>query len=233
MKYTIAIVEDDPDQRHNYARAITAKGFEVAAFPCRQSALASLSRQPPHLAVLDIILGSEVDGGFQLCRELLALYPRLPILFLTERIDEIDRISGLRLGAWDYQPKPVSLAYLAERVASLLRLVEMRSADPGHSASRKLGALTLDEQTMLARWRGEHLDLTLTEFRLLARLVRTPGQAVSYQSLMNATVQQCVTNNTINTHMRNLRRKIRALAPAFNAIRNEYGYGYRWLDGDS
>ena len=82
---------------------------------------------------------------------------------------------------------------------------------------------------MLAQWRGETIDLTLTEFRLLARLVRTPGQAVSYESLMNTTVQQYVTNNTINTHMRNMRRKIRLVDGGFDAIRNEYGFGYRWL----
>lgn len=230
MTYTIAIVEDDGDQRRNYTAAMTAKGFQVVDFDSRPAALQGLETLQPDLAVLDIILGSEVDGGFQLCRELLARYPRLPVLFLTERIDEIDRISGLRMGAWDYQPKPVSLQYLAERVASLLRLVEVREAPGAAAQLREVGQLTLNEEAMQAQWGGRDLDLTLTEFRLLARLVRSPGQAVSYESLMNATVQQFVTNNTINTHLRNMRRKIRGLDPDFNAIRNEYGFGYRWLD---
>lgn len=228
MTYTIAIVEDDEDQGRNYAEAIAAKGFAVIRFSDRQTAVSALP-ETVDLAVLDIVLGSEIDGGFQLCRELLARNPRLPIIFLTERIDEIDRISGLRLGAWDYQPKPISLNFLAERVASLLRLVEMRNQhSDAPQFKRQIGALRLNEEAMWAEWRGQRLDLTLTEFRLLARLVRTAGQAVSYQSLMNATVQQCVTNNTINTHLRNLRRKFRTMDANFDAIRNEYGFGYRW-----
>src|SRR5210317_680194 len=133
MSYFIAIVEDDSDQRRNYTSAMTAKGFSVMAFASRADALKGMKEKQPDLAILDIILGAEVDGGFQLCRELLAIYPHLPILFLTERIDEIDKISGLRLGAWDYQPKPITLGFLAERVASLLRLVEIRGAvQPAH-----------------------------------------------------------------------------------------------------
>ncbi len=229
MSYIITIVEDDPDQRRNYCEAIRAKGFTVNSYSDRQSALAGIVENPPDLVILDIILGSEVDGGFQICRELLSLYPRLPVLFLTERIDEIDKISGLRLGAWDYQPKPISLNFLAERVASLLRLVEFRASSEAADNSKKLGSLTLNEDTMQAEWREQRVDLTLTEFRLLARLARSANQSVSYESLMQATIQQYVTNNTINTHMRNMRRKFRRLDNAFGCIRNEYGFGYRWV----
>lgn len=230
MPYTIAIVEDDPDQRRNYSEAIAGKGFEVVAYGTREDASEGFARCRPDLAILDIILEREVDGGFQLCRELLQRYPQVPILFLTERIDEIDRISGLRLGAWDYQPKPISLNFLAERVSSLLRLVELRAGEGREQFQSVTQALQLSEDTMQAVWRGRALELTLTEFRLLARLVRSPGQAVSYESLMNATIQQCVTNNTINTHMRNMRRKFRQLDGDFNGIRNEYGFGYRWRE---
>jgi len=100
MTKTIAIVEDDPDQRANYADAITAKGYEVTEYDSRANALAGFERQLPDLVILDIVLGNEVDAGFQLCRDLLARAPSLPVIFLTERIDEIDKISGLRLGAW-------------------------------------------------------------------------------------------------------------------------------------
>jgi len=230
MSQTIVIVEDDPDQRHNYQEAIVAKGFEVICFASREVAMDHLTDSRPDLAVLDIVLGSEVDGGFDLCRALLAIYPDLPIIFLTDRIDEIDRISGLRLGAWDYQPKPVSLNFLAERVASLLRLVNVRNQPLTASQVKTLGQLKLNEEAMVAEWRGQSLDLTLTEFRVLARLARTPGLAVSYDSLMKATTQQCVTNNTINTHLRNLRRKLKALDSSFDAIKNEYGFGYRWMN---
>lgn len=227
---TIAIVEDDADQRRNYCEAIAARGFTVAGYGTRPEAAAALTERAPDLVVLDIILGGERDGGFRLCGELLARYPDLPILFLTERIDEIDRISGLRLGAWDYQPKPISLNFLAEKVVSLLRLTEIRARATGGDRMKRTGRLGLDEAAMQAAWDDRPVELTLTEFRVLARLVRTPNQPVSYESLMNATVQQCVTHNTINTHMRNLRRKFRELEPEFDAIRNEYGFGYRWRE---
>ena len=127
MAKTIAIVEDDPDQRANYSDAIIMKGYKVNAYGSREEALEGFDQALPDLVILDIILGEEVDAGFQLCRDLLARAPSLPVIFLTERINEIDKISGLRLGAWDYLPKPISLDYLAERISSLLRINEVRA----------------------------------------------------------------------------------------------------------
>jgi len=227
---TIAIVEDDADQRSNYTDAITKKGYLVQAYGNREDALEGFEDQLPDLAILDIILGEEVDGGFQLCRDLLSRAPNLPVIFLTERIDEIDKISGLRLGAWDYLPKPISLDYLAERISSLLRIHEARNQnEPQQSSSaRQIGDLSLDEEALLASWQGERIDLSGTEFRMLAKLVRMPGHAVSYETLMNATMQSLVTNNTINTHMRNIRKKFEKIDPDFSSIKSEYGYGYRW-----
>lgn len=225
----IAIVEDDPDQRGNYASAIAAKGYRTKPYSNRAEAYAGIKSCAPDLVVVDIILQQEVDGGFMLCRDLLALQPELPVIFLTDRIDEIDKISGLRLGAWDYLPKPVSLNYLAERISSLLHLAEVRNRRQPQSLQACSG-LALDEEAMRANWAGHELDLTLTEFRLLAYLVRHPGHAVSYERLMGETRQQYVTSNTINTHMRNLRKKIRGLDAEFSCITNEYGYGYRWVE---
>ena len=228
MSYLIAIVEDDADQRRNYCAAIENKGFETAAYPNRSAALEGIKQRQPDLAVLDIILESEVDGGFMLCRDLLTMNPDLPIIFLTERVDEIDKISGLRLGAWDYQPKPISATFLAERVASLLRLKEIRSPPENNQNTRRFGELSLNESSMQAAWKGDRVDLTLTEFRLLAHLLRVPGEAVTYDSLMKSTIQSYVTSNTINTHMRNIRKKFRLLDEVFDSIKNEYGFGYRW-----
>jgi two-component system OmpR family response regulator len=231
MAKTIAIVEDDPDQRANYADAITKKGYRVFAYASRQEALAGFDEVLPDLVIQDIILGEEVDAGFQLCRDLLARAPSLPVIFLTERINEIDKISGLRLGAWDYLAKPISLDYLAERISSLLRINEVR-AEQGEArlsaTARKIGDLVLDQDALLASWKGQRLDLSGTEFRMLAKLVRAPGHAVSYETLMNATMQSLVTNNTINTHMRNIRKKFEKIDKSFSAIKSEYGYGYRW-----
>ena len=230
MAKTIAIVEDDPDQRANYTDAITKKGYQVAAYASREEALEGFDQALPDLVILDIILGEEVDAGFQLCRELLARAPSLPVIFLTERINEIDKISGLRLGAWDYLPKPISLEYLAERISSLIRINEFREehAEKESPTAKRIGDLMLDQDALIISWQGERIDLSGTEFRMLAKLVGMPGHAVSYETLMNATMQSLVTNNTINTHMRNIRKKFEKVDPDFAAIKSEYGFGYRW-----
>lgn len=229
MAKNIAIVEDDPDQRSNYIDAITRKGYTVTAYSSRQEALAGFERELPDLVILDIILGDEVDAGFEICRDLLAKSPSLPVIFLTERIAEIDKISGLRLGAWDYLPKPISLDYLAERISSLLRINEARGQGDGAGTTAKLvGDLSLDQEALLVSWRNQPINLSGTEFRMLAKLVRMPGHAVSYDTLMAATMQTLVTNNTINTHMRNIRKKFETIDPDFSCIKSEYGFGYRW-----
>ena len=233
MAKRIAIVEDDPDQRSNYIDAITRKGYDVTAYSSREDAISGFEKELPELVILDIILGDEVDAGFELCRELLSRAPSLPVIFLTERIKEIDKISGLRLGAWDYLPKPITLDYLAERISSLLRISEARSQSSatGSTSAKVIGDLSIDQEALLVSWKGSAINLSGTEFRMLAKLVRLPGHAVSYDTLMNATMQSLVTNNTINTHMRNIRKKFETIDPDFNAIKSEYGYGYRWSSG--
>jgi two-component system OmpR family response regulator len=229
MAKSIAIVEDDPDQRANYVDAVTKKGYNVVAYSSRQEAVAGFDRALPDLAILDIILGEEVDAGFEICRDLLVRSPSLPVIFLTERITEIDKISGLRLGAWDYLPKPISLNYLAERISSLLRINTARIESNSNTNTAKLvGNMSIDQEALLVSWKGQPINLSGTEFRMLAKLVRVPGHAVSYDTLMNATMQSLVTNNTINTHMRNIRKKFESIDSAFDCIKSEYGYGYRW-----
>ena len=230
MAKRIAIVEDDPDQRSNYVDAITKKGYDVTAYSSRRQALEGFENDLPDLAILDIILGDEVDAGFEICRDLLARSASLPVIFLTERINEIDKISGLRLGAWDYLPKPISLDYLAERISSLLRINEARgqSAASGTNSAKTVGELSIDQEALLVSWKGQTINLSGTEFRMLAKLVRVPGHAVSYDTLMNPTMQSLVTNNTINTHMRNIRKKFESIDEEFDCIKSEYGFGYRW-----
>ena len=229
MAKNIAIVEDDPDQRTNYVDAIKKKGYDVVAYSSREEALTGFEQALPDLAILDIILGDEVDAGFEICRELLIKSPSLPVIFLTERITEIDKISGLRLGAWDYLPKPISLNYLAERISSLLRINTARvESGAGTSTAKIVGEMSIDQEALLVSWKGQEINLSGTEFRMLAKLVRVPGHAVSYDTLMNATMQSLVTNNTINTHMRNIRKKFESIDPDFDSIKSEYGYGYRW-----
>jgi DNA-binding response OmpR family regulator len=111
-----------------------------------------------------------------------------------------------------------------------LRINEARNAlsNTDSASEKNIGDLALDQDALLVSWKGQRIDLSGTEFRMLAKLVRVPGHAVSYETLMNATMQSLVTNNTINTHMRNIRKKFEAADQAFACIKSEYGFGYRW-----
>jgi two-component system OmpR family response regulator len=230
MTRTIALVEDEPDQRENCADALRGHGYRVDAYADRVEASAGFARRLPDLTILDVILGDEVNGGFDLCRELLARAPDHPVIFLTTRVDEISQVSGLTLGAWDYLAKPVSLRVLAEKVATLLRLADSRAAPTVAERVLTVGELTLDDDRMQVSWRGKALDLTLTEFRILAALVRRPGRVATYEELMESAQQGVVSRNTVNTHILHLRKKFKAIDAAFDRIGNEYALGYRWVD---
>ncbi len=230
MPQTISLVEDEPDQRSNCADALRAHGYRVDAHAGRAEALAAFERSRPDLTILDIILGDEINGGFDLCRDLLARVPDHPIIFVTTRVDEISQVSGLTLGAWDYLSKPVSLRVLAEKVAILLRLAgKAARSDPGDSL-RRVGELALDGSRMRVQWQDRALELTLTEFRILEALVTRPGHVASYEQLMESAKQGIVTRNTVNTHILHLRQKFKTLDSDFDRIGNEYALGYRWRD---
>lgn len=230
MKRTIALVEDDRDQRENCADALRAHGYDVRAYAGSTDALAAFCAERPALTILDVILGDEINGGFDLGRELLFRAPHHPVIFLTTRVDEISQVSGLTLGAWDYLPKPVSLRVLAEKVSTLLRLADGRIESAEAEAVVRVGDLTLDEARMQVRWRDEALDLTLTEFRILEALVRRRGRVATYSDLMDSALQGIVSRNTVNTHILHLRKKFRALDAKFDGIQNEYALGYRWQE---
>jgi two-component system OmpR family response regulator len=230
MARRIGLVEDERDQRENCADALRAYGYEVDAHASRSAALAAFGAALPDLTILDVMLGDEPSGGFELGRALLARAPHHPILFLSTRADEISQVSGLTLGAWDYVTKPVSLRVLAEKVGTLLRLAERAGSPDEPERVLKLGSLELDESRMQVRWRGVPVALTLTEFRILAALARRTGHVVRYEELMQAAEQGIVTRNTVNTHILRVRRKLRGVDPAFASIRNEYALGYRWSE---
>jgi len=137
------------------------------------------------------------------------------------------------MGAWDYQPKPVSLDFLAEKVATLVRLSDIRvvSAEANDQNVRDVGRLQLLEESRQAKWQDQEImGLTLTEFRMIDALTRRPGHILTYDTLAQATHQHYVSNNTISTHIRNIKRKIKAIDTQFDAIKSEYGMGYRWSE---
>ena len=227
MPRRIAIVEDDPAIRQNYQDALMRQGYEVTAFEDRKRALESLRTRLPDLALLDIGLGADLDGGFALCRELRSLSSTLPIIFLTARDSDFDVVSGLRMGADDYVTKDVSLPHLFARIGALFR--RMEAAGEAQTAEETLarGALTLDVARMVASWKGRSADLTLTEFWLVHAMAKHPGHVKDRESLMNA-AKLLVDDSTITSHIKRVRRKFEAMDATFDRIETVYGMGYRW-----
>src|SRR3954469_21631603 len=153
MARRIALVEDDATIRQNYVDALTRAGYEVAAFGDRASASRTLAARLPELAIIDIGLGADVDGGFELCRELRAASSRLPIIFLSARDSDFDIVSGLRLGADDYLTKDVSLPHLLARISALFRRMDALTAPQAAEDVLVRGELTLDLKRMTAQWK--------------------------------------------------------------------------------
>lgn len=232
MKQIIAIVEDDANQRQHYAEALRNANYEVIEYADRASALAGFAVTMPDLAILDIMLGEEVGGGFEVCRYLKDRDAQFPIIFLTSRGDELDQIYGLQLGAWDYQTKPVSLEYLITRIRSLFQIKSATSA--ASNASRQtenllqLGDVTLNTISMAVQWKNQSVNLTPTEYDILHAILNTPS-GISIEDLIKATRQGLVEDNTVNTHILHIRKKFKHIDADFACIKTRYGFGYSWV----
>lgn len=225
----IAIVEDEPAIRANYADALRRYGYEVATYANRADAMKAFRTRLPDLALVDIGLSDDIDGGFALTRELRALSATLPIIFLSARDSDFDIVAGLRLGADDYLTKDASLPHLLARIAALFRRVEAASEPPKDEERLVRGALELDAARMTALWRGRPVDLTVTEFWMVRSLARHPGHVKDRDTLMRD-AEMVVDDGTITSHVKRIRRKFLAVDPAFDAIETVYGMGYRWTE---
>jgi two-component system OmpR family response regulator len=229
MKKNIAIVEDEPALRENYAAALSRQGYLVKTYANRKTAQQAFQIRLPDLVIVDISLEDEAEGGFDLCRDLRAMSAELPIIFLTARDSELDAVSGLRLGADDFLTKDLSLPHLSARVAALFRRVDALRR-PGNAAETvRRGALAIDAERMQTTWNGEAVSLSLTEFWIVHALARNPGHVKNRQQLMDA-ASVVLDDNTITSHIKRVRRKFQAVDPAFDAIQTVYGMGYRWVE---
>jgi two-component system, OmpR family, response regulator len=229
VRRTIAIVEDEPALRDNYSSLFARHGYQVKTYPNRKLAMQAFKTHLPDLAIIDIALEDEAEGGFDLCRDLRALSAELPIIFLTARDSELDAVSGLRLGADDFLTKDVSMPHLAARVAALFRRIDAlrRPREAGEMVRR--GALSLDAERMQTTWNGTPIVLSLTEFWIVHALARNPGHVKNRQQLMDA-ANVVLDDNTITSHIKRIRRKFLEADPKFDAIQTAYGMGYRWLE---
>ena len=227
MPRRIAIVEDDPVIRANYADVLKKHGYEIAQYANRPDALAAMRTRLPDLALLDIGLGDDIDGGFALCRELRALSDTLPIIFLTARDSDFDTVSGLRMGADDYVTKNMSLPHLLARISALFRRADLAQQAAPDDDLLVRGPLRLDLQRFSVSWNGREIELTLTEFWMVHALAKFPGHVKNREQLMGE-VHIVVDDSTITSHIKRVRRKFAAVDPAFDCIDTVYGMGYRW-----
>src|ERR1700689_1460303 len=201
VKKNIAIVEDEPALRENYAAALARHGYLVKTYANRKAAMQAFGVRLPDLAIIDISLEDEAEGGFDLCRDLRNLSAELPIIFLTARDSELDAVSGLRLGADDFLTKDLSLAHLVARVNALFRRVEALRRPQAHEQIIQRGPLTLDVERLEAKWDGEVVLLSLTEFWIVHALARNPGHVKNRQQLMDA-ANVVLDDNTITSHIK-------------------------------
>ncbi len=227
MQRQIAIVEDEPSIRHNYEDALRRYGYQVSGFADRASAMAAFNRRLPDLVVIDIGLGEEVEGGFELCRDLRGLSRTVPIIFLTARDSDLDAISGLRLGADDYLVKDISLQHLVARVVALFRRIEALAGDRAEEKKLVRGELELSVERMEVHWRGEPVPLTVTEFWIVHSLVRHPGHVRTRQQLMDD-ANVLVDDQTVTSHVKRIRKKFHQGDASFDQLDTVYGAGYRW-----
>jgi len=228
VKQTIAIVEDDTEQRSYYADALRAHEYNVTEYETRQAAITAFETELPELAILDIALQSEVGGGYEVCRYLKQRDAGLPIIFLTSRGDELDKIYGLQLGAWDYQTKPVSLEYLIVRIESFFQIKQLTGNSDEIENDIKIGDLNINTRSMQCFWREKEINLTPTEFSIICAMTDSKD-AISVNELIKATKQGVVEDNTINTHILHIRKKFKKVDADFKCIKTRYGLGYQWL----
>jgi two-component system OmpR family response regulator len=223
----VAVVEDEGAIRDNYLAGLRRHGYRVAGYGSRKEALAGFATRFPDLVIIDVSLGAEVEGGFELCRELRAQSGQLPIIFLTARESELDAVSGLRLGADDYLTKRTSIEHLLARVAALFRRVEALRAGDAAGERLEQGSLTLDRDRMRVQWKATPVPLTVTEFWVVHALAQHPGHVRSREQLM-AAANVVLDDGTVTSQIKRIRAKFASVDPHFDAIQTVYGMGYRW-----
>lgn len=227
--YFILIVEDEPKLAALLNDYLRRAGYETAMLHDGSEVLPSVRARMPDLILLDLMLPGM--GGVEICRAL-RRFSQVPVMMVTARVEEIDRLLGLEVGADDYLCKPFSPREVVARVGTILRRAgnwqdARESAAPGPASA----GLVIDEACHEARLAGRLLDLTPVEFRLLNTLQAQPGRAFSRDQLMNCVYEdyRVVTDRTVDSHVKNLRRKLEQACPEQDMIQSIYGVGYKFV----
>lgn len=223
MAAPILLVDDDPHLRDVVRVALELGGFEVVEAADGRAALETAARVAPRLVVLDLMM-PELDG-LAVCRELRKT-SRVPIVFLSSRDEELDRILGLELGGDDYLAKPFSPRELVARIRAVLRRAEEQPPAAPAAAPLTRGPLTLDSEAWRARWGAAEVSLTVMEFQLLATLLRAPTRVFSRDELIERAYDGVVVSDrTVDSHIRRIRQKFAAVGG--QVVETVHGVGYR------
>ncbi|SFZ86531.1 two-component system, OmpR family, response regulator ChvI [Devosia enhydra] len=235
----IALVDDDRNILTSVSLTLEAEGYAVSTYTDGASGLEGLTNDRPDLAILDIKM-PRMDG-MELLRRL-RQKSDVPVIFLTSKDEEIDELFGLKMGADDFITKPFSQRLLVERVKSILRRAAPRDpqAMPGTAPEQpapgkaliERGALVMDEERHTCTWKSQRVTLTVTEFLILQALALRPGVVKSRNALMDAAYddQVYVDDRTIDSHIKRLRKKFKAVDDDFEMIETLYGVGYRFKE---
>ena len=227
MPHRIAIIEDEPALRENYASVLRKQGYEVSTYSNRAKAQTAFATRLPDLAIIDIGLEHEIDGGYLLCQHLRSQSATLPIIFLTARDNDFDTVSGLRMGADDYLTKDISMPHLLARIAALFRRQDALKQPVEPQSQLERGELALDLSRLTVSWKQQEVQLTVTEFWMLHALVKFPGHVKSREALMQES-NIYVDGSTITSHIKRMRKKFIEIDASFDCIDTVYGMGYRW-----
>jgi two-component system catabolic regulation response regulator CreB len=225
-KPTILVVEDEPAIADTIQYALESEGFQCLRLEGGSEVAEVLDRQPVALVVLDI--GLPDTSGIEVCRELRQRHD-VPVIFLTARAGEVDRVVGLELGADDYVTKPFSPRELAARVKAVLRRARPTKAEPGPAGA----TFALDEERRRITYFGKPLDLSRYEYRLLAVLLKKPGRVYSREQLLELVWDEpeASLDRTVDAHVKNLRAKLRDVRPDVDPIATHRGTGYSLKEG--
>ncbi|HIM25105.1 MAG TPA: response regulator transcription factor [Rhodospirillales bacterium] len=227
MTHTIALVDDDQNILASLSAALEDEGYRVDTYVDGLEALEGIVRKPVDLAILDIKMpkmdGMELLGNLRQKND-------VPVIFLTSKDDEVDEVMGLRMGADDYIKKPFSQRLLMERIHAVLRRHELQSQDNSGGEVMRRGDLVLDKSRHLCAWKDTEVNLTVTEFLLVEALARRPGHVKNRDQLIDAAYGEhiYVDDRTIDSHVKRLRRKFKAVDEEFAEIETLYGVGYRY-----
>ncbi|MFV0295840.1 MAG: response regulator [Hyphomicrobiaceae bacterium] len=232
QKSTIALVDDERNILASLRIALEAEGFKVRTYGDGASALEALTDEPADLGIFDIKM-PKMDG-MELLRRM-RQQSDMPVIFLTSKDEEIDELFGLKMGADDYIAKPFSHRLIVERVKAVLRRFSPRDAQSAQQETARIierGQLKLDPERHTCHWDGKPVTLTVTEFLILQALAQRPGVVKTRDSLMDAAYddQVYVDDRTIDSHIKRLRKKFKAVDDDFDVIETLYGVGYRFKE---